>query len=43
LLGLFFDPADGGDTYFRNVGRLSKDYNVVTQKIEVFITTAVRT
>jgi hypothetical protein len=26
LLGLFFDPEDGGDIFLRNVGYLSTDY-----------------
>jgi hypothetical protein len=26
LLGLFFDPIDGGDIFLRNVGWLSTDY-----------------
>jgi hypothetical protein len=26
LLGLFFDPEDGGDMFLRNVGRLSTEY-----------------
>jgi hypothetical protein len=26
LLGLFFDPEDGGDMYHPNIGRLSTDY-----------------
>jgi hypothetical protein len=26
LLGLFFDPEDGGYLFLRNVGRLSADY-----------------
>jgi hypothetical protein len=25
LLGIFLDPEDGGDMFFRNVGRLSTD------------------
>jgi hypothetical protein len=26
LLGLFFDPEDGGDIFLRNAGSLSTDY-----------------
>jgi hypothetical protein len=29
LLGLFFDPEDGGDMFHRNVGWLSKDYTAL--------------
>jgi hypothetical protein len=29
LLGLFFDPEDGGDMLLRNVGRLSTDYKAL--------------
>jgi hypothetical protein len=43
LLVLFFDPEDGGDMFLRNVGGLSTDYTALSQKIEFFITTAVKT
>jgi hypothetical protein len=36
LLGLFFDPEDGGDIFKRL-------YGLVPQMTELFITTAVRT
>jgi hypothetical protein len=29
LLGLFFDPEDGGNMFFQNVGRLSPDYTAL--------------
>jgi hypothetical protein len=29
LLGLFFDPEDGSDVFFRNVGCLSTDYTAL--------------
>jgi hypothetical protein len=29
LLGLFFDPEDGGDIFFRNIGSLSTDYTML--------------
>jgi hypothetical protein len=29
LLGLFFDPKDGGNMFLRNVGRLSMDYTAL--------------
>jgi hypothetical protein len=33
LLGLFFDPDDGGNLFLQNVGGLSTDYMAVSQKI----------
>jgi hypothetical protein len=44
LLGLFFDPEDGGDMFLRNVGWVSTDYTAlaISKKTEHFITTAVR-
>jgi hypothetical protein len=29
LLGLFFDPEDGGDMFLRNVGGISTDYTAL--------------
>jgi hypothetical protein len=29
LLGLFFDPEDGGGVFFRNVGSFSTDYSAL--------------
>jgi hypothetical protein len=29
LLGLFFDPKDGGDMFLRKVGCLAKDYTAL--------------
>jgi hypothetical protein len=26
MLGLFFDPEDGGDIFFRNASLISEDY-----------------
>jgi hypothetical protein len=41
---LLFDREDGGDVFLRNVGWLSAEYTgVISQKIELFVTTAVRT
>jgi hypothetical protein len=34
LLGLFFDPYDGGDTFLRNVGWLSTDYTALHPRIQ---------
>jgi hypothetical protein len=43
LLGLF-SLEDGGDMFLRNVGLLSKVlHGVISQKVELFITAAVRT
>jgi hypothetical protein len=36
LLGLFFDPANGADMFLQNVGCLSTDYIVISQKIELY-------
>jgi hypothetical protein len=44
LLGLFFDPENGGDMSLRNACWHSMDYTcVISQKTELFTTTAVRT
>jgi hypothetical protein len=43
LLGLFFDPEDGGDMFLPNVGCFNGLHGVISQKIVLFITTAVRT
>jgi hypothetical protein len=32
FLGLVFDPEDGGDMFFRNIGSLSADYAVLYPK-----------
>jgi hypothetical protein len=40
LLGLF-DPEDGGDIFLRNVSWLNGLYGVISQKIVLFITTAI--
>jgi hypothetical protein len=42
LLGIFFDPEDGSDTFLRNVGCLSRDYTALYSRRELCITTAVR-
>jgi hypothetical protein len=36
LLGLFFDPEDGGNMFIQNVGSLSTDYSVISKKMEIF-------
>jgi hypothetical protein len=43
FLGLFFDPEDGGDVPPKRRFTFNRLHNVVSQKIELFITTAVRT
>jgi hypothetical protein len=43
LLSLFFDPDDGGDMFLQNVGSLPRDYRVISQTIELFTATAVKT
>jgi hypothetical protein len=44
LLGLFFDPEDGGDMFPQNVYLTFNGlHGIVSQKRELFITTAVRT
>jgi hypothetical protein len=45
LLGVFFDPEDEGDVFLRNVSSLSTGYKAlhISQKIELFITVAMRT
>jgi hypothetical protein len=35
LLRLFFDPDDGGEMFLGNIDRLSSDYRVILQKIEI--------
>jgi hypothetical protein len=38
LLGLFFDPEDGGNMFLQNVGWLSMDYTgIASQKAEPHI------
>jgi hypothetical protein len=37
LVEIFFDPEDGGDMFLRNVGCISKDYGVTSQKMILFI------
>jgi hypothetical protein len=44
LLGLFFDPEDGGNMFLRKLGGLSTDYTALySQKTGFFMATAVRT
>jgi hypothetical protein len=44
LLGLFFDPQDRGDMFFLNIVlTFSELHGDISQKIEVFITTALGT
>jgi hypothetical protein len=41
LLGIFLDPENGGDIFLRSVG--NKLHGVISQKVELFITTGVTT
>jgi hypothetical protein len=43
LLGLFFNPEDGGDMFLRSVGDFDGLHGVISQKIEVFTTSVRRT
>jgi hypothetical protein len=43
LLGLFFDPRDGDDVLPKRRLTLTELHGVISQKTELFITTAVRT
>jgi hypothetical protein len=43
LLGLFLDFKDGGDMFLRKVVTFNGLHGGISQRIEVFITTAVRT
>jgi hypothetical protein len=43
LLGLFFDPEDGGDMFPKRRLTFNGLHGVISQKIVLFITTAVRT
>jgi hypothetical protein len=44
LLGILFDPEDGGSIFFINVSGLLPDYMVlISQKIVLFAVNAVRT
>jgi hypothetical protein len=43
LLGLFFDPEDGGNMFIRNVCLLSTLHGIISQKTEPSITIAERT
>jgi hypothetical protein len=42
LIGLFFEPEDE-DMFLRNISLISANYMAVSQKIIIFITTAMRT
>jgi hypothetical protein len=43
LLGLTFNPGDGGHTFLQNVGESTVLHSVTSQMIVLFIVTAVRT
>jgi hypothetical protein len=44
LLDLFLDPEDGGDVFLRNIGWFCKGlHGVISQNLELFITTALKT
>jgi hypothetical protein len=42
MLGLFFDPEDGGELFLRNGGCLPTNYTI-SQKIKLLITTVMTT
>jgi hypothetical protein len=42
-VGLLFDPEDGGNIFFQNVGLLTRLHDLIPQKTEHFIVTAGRT
>jgi hypothetical protein len=43
VLGLFFNPEAGGDMFLWNWLTFNRLHGVISQKIELFITTSVRT
>jgi hypothetical protein len=43
LIDLFFDPEDGGKMFLRNVFDFNGLHDIISQYIELFITTALRT
>jgi hypothetical protein len=42
LLGLLYNPEDGGSAFFKNFGKLLQGYSVTLQKMVLFIVPAGR-